>query len=78
MYLIIHLESVEAVFSLELFDTIENPTYWSAQTNTTLTLGTARSLLWPGYIGYTFFNRPAFGGVYCGNGLKQAELAFFL
>jgi hypothetical protein len=66
------------VFSLELFDAIENPSYWSAQTNTTLTLGTVRSLLWPGYISYTFFNRPAFGGVYYGNGTKQAELAFFL
>lgn len=73
-----YLESVEAVFSFELFDKIENPSFWSAQLNTTQTLGTVRSLLWPGYVSYSFLNKNAFGGVYYGNGLKQTELPFYL
>ena len=71
-------ESAEAVFSLDLLDKIANPTFWSAQTNTTLTWGTARSLLWPGYLSYMSFKRPCFGGIYFGCGMKQTELPFFV
>ncbi len=73
-----NLESVEAIFEYRLFDQLENISFWSNQVNTTHTIGTVRSLLWPGYIAYTFFNKNIFGGVYVGNGLKQVELAFYL
>jgi hypothetical protein len=73
-----YLESVEAVFSLDLFDCVDHPFFWSAQLNSTQTLGTVRSLLWPGYLAYCSFARGAFGGVYVGNGLKQGELAFWV
>ena len=70
-YSLPYKESVEAVFSFDLFDRIENPSLWSAQPNTALSWGTVRSLLWPGYLAYVSFKRPCFGGVYYGNGLKQ-------
>lgn len=72
------IESVEAVFSPELFDKVENPSYWSAQPNLSQTLVTVRSLLWPGYVAYGWVNRQSFGGGYFGNGLKQVELPFYI
>lgn len=66
------------MFTFDIFDKVGNPTFWSAQLNTMQSLGTARSLLWPGYISYSLFNNKAFGGVYYGNGLKQTELPFYL
>lgn len=66
-----YLESPEAVFSFEIFDKVENKTFWSVQLNTLQSLGTVRSLVWPGYISYCLFNNRVFGGVYYGNGLKQ-------
>jgi hypothetical protein len=69
---------VEAIFSFDLFDPIQNAYFWSAQVNTSQSIGTARSFLWPGYIAYVFFNRTVFGGVYNGNGIKQTELAFYV
>jgi radial spoke head protein 9 len=37
-----------------------------------------RSLLWPGYSFYHTPGTPYFGGVYIGDGIKQADLAFLL
>lgn len=68
----VNSESAEAIFSFELFDPIQNPYFWSVQVNTSQSFGTVRSLLWPGYIAYSFFNKNTFGGVYNGNGIKQA------
>lgn len=69
---------MEAIFSFDLFDRVQNPYFWSAQVNTSQTLGTVRSFLWPGYLAYVFFNKALFGGVYYGNGIKQTELPFYV
>lgn len=71
-------EGVDAVFSYDILDPVSRQTAWSAQRNLTQSLGTVRSLLWPGYVAYAFFGRNAFGGVYFGNGLKQTELEFYV
>ncbi len=66
------------MFKFDFFDKIQNTLFWSLQVNTMETIGTARSLLWPGYVGYNFFNRKIFGGIYFGNGLKQVDLPFYI
>lgn len=75
---IINSESVDSVFNFDFFDKIENQTYWTILVNSSQTLGTIRSLVWPGYLGYHFFGKKTFGGLYFGNGLKQVDLPFYL
>lgn len=66
------------MFTFEIMDKVENKSLWSAQLSTTESVGTARSLQWPGYLSYCLLNSNVFGGVYVGNGLKQVELPFYL
>ena len=72
------LEGTQSIFRDDIFDKIENQTFWSIQPNTESNLITARSFLWPGYLAYLSTSRNVFGGVYFGNGIKNVDLPFYI
>ena len=77
----IMLETNHSVFREDIFDCIteDNPKgAWSIQTDTSGTIITVRSLLWPGYVAYNVVGTGEFGGIYFGDGLKNKDLPFML
>ena len=74
----IFLESTQSIFRSDIFDPIENISFWSIQSNTENNLISVRSLLWQGYVSYVFTKRNIFGAIYFGNGLKNADLPFYI
>jgi radial spoke head protein 9 len=75
------VETDEAIFSVDILDSIENDPVkcsWSIQLDPTKTICNVRSLLWPGYFAVHKSNTNLYGGCYIGNGMKNAELPFMV
>ena len=75
------LETNESVFRDDIFDPIQQDTpksAWALQVDSSGTVATVRSLLWPGYVAYNVTGTNLFGGVYLGDGVKNKDLAFML
>lgn len=51
---------------------------WSVQADTTGAISIVRSLLWHGYVAFHKLGTQTYGGVYIGNGVKNADLPFML
>jgi len=71
----------DALFHYNFLDPIEKDLpkgCWSVQVDSSKTIATIRSLLWPGYISYHRANSAIFGGVYIGSGVKNFDLPFLL
>ena len=71
----------EAVFSDNFLDEVsaDKPNFcWSIIKDTTQTVSTLRSQLWPGYYAYHRANTPIFGSVYIGDGIKNIDLPFMI
>ncbi len=51
---------------------------WSVHTDFSGENVTIRNLEWPGYLGYHQAGTPLYGGVYIGDGTKNADLAFMI
>ena len=71
----------EAVYSNDFLDDVsaDQPNHsWSIIKDTTQTVATLRSQLWPGYYGYHRSNTPIFGSVYIGDGIKNIDLPFMI
>lgn len=75
------LDRDDALFSYDFLDPIvkDQPRgCWCVQVDSSGTLSSVRSLLWPGYFAYHQANTTQFGGVYLGDGIKNSDLAFML
>lgn len=75
------IESAGSVFREDIFDPIieDKPKgSWSIQIDSSKTIATIKSLLWPGYVAYNVLGTKKFGGAYFGDGLKNKELTFML
>ena len=71
----------EAVFSEDFLDDVnaDKPNFcWSIIKDTTGTLATLRSQLWPGYYGFQRCNTHIYGSVYIGDGIKNIDLPFMI
>ena len=71
----------EAVFSNEFLDDVsaDKPNFcWSIIKDTTQSVATLRSQLWPGYYGFQRSNTPIYGSVYIGDGIKNIDLPFMI
>lgn len=71
----------EAVYSDEFLDDVsaDLPKFcWSIIKDTTQTVATLRSQLWPGYYGFHRSNTPIYGSVYIGDGIKNIDLPFMI
>jgi hypothetical protein len=69
----------KAVFDFEFLDNIlDDPIKdsWSIHVDSTETISTLRSLVWPGYFAYCKANTDQFGGVYIGYGIKNIDIPF--
>ena len=51
---------------------------WSIVADTSKTVATLRSQLWPGYFAYHRVKTPVFGSVYIGDGMPNVNLPFML
>ena len=51
---------------------------WSIIKDSTQTVATLRSQLWPGYYGYHRANTAIYGSVYIGDGIKNIDLPFMI
>lgn len=75
------LDRDDALFSFDFFDDLEQDVprgQWSIQFDLSNRIVSIRSLLWPGYTSFHMCNSKLFGGVYIGNGLKNADLPFLI
>ena len=75
------VESTESVFRYDIFDPLMNDKpngAWSVQVDPSETIGTVKSLLWPGYVSYSVSGTNQFGGAYFGDGMKNKDLTFML
>jgi radial spoke head protein 9 len=73
------VESDESIFRFDFLDSIANDRVvgsWSAQLDSTKQIVNLRSLLWPGYFAIHKANSSLYFGVYIGEGIRNAELAF--
>ena len=71
----------EAVFSSEFLDDVsaDKPNFcWSIIKDTTQTVATLRSQLWPGYYSYHRIATPIYGSVYIGDGIRNIDLPFMI
>ena len=71
----------EAVYSDDFLDNVseDKPRHcWSIIKDTTGTVATLRSQLWPGYFAYHRSNTPIYGSVYIGEGIKNIDLPFMI
>ena len=69
----------KAVFDFEFLDNITDDAIkdsWSIHVDSTKTISTLRSLVWPGYFAYCKANSDQFGGVYFGYGIKNIDIPF--
>ena len=69
----------KAVFDFEFLDSIiDDPIKdsWSIHVDSTKTVSTLRSLVWPGYFAFCKANTDQFGGVYMGYGIKNIDIPF--
>ena len=69
----------KAVFDFEFLDSIvDDPIKdsWSIHVDSTRTISSLRSLVWPGYFAYCKANSNEFGGVYFGYGIKNIDIPF--
>jgi len=71
----------EAIFTDSFLDDVsaDKPNLcWSIIKDTTQTVATLRSQLWPGYYGFHRSNTPIYGSVYIGDGIKNIDLPFMI
>ena len=69
------------IFLLDFLDPLDQDApqgSWAIHTDASKTQVNIRSLLWPGYVGFHRVGTSKFGGVYVGDGLKNADLPFML
>lgn len=69
----------KAIFDFDFLDSISDDPIkgsWSIHVDSTKTISTLRSLIWPGYFAYHNANSNLFGGVYIGYGIKNIDIAF--
>ena len=69
----------KAVLDFEFLDSIvDDPIKdsWSIHVDSTRTISSLRSLVWPGYFAYCKANCDQFGGVYFGYGIKNVDIPF--
>ena len=69
----------KAIFDFEFLDNIADDPIrdsWSIHVDSTKTISTLRSLVWPGYFAYCKANNDQFGGVYFGYGIKNIDIPF--
>ena len=69
----------KAVLDYEFLDNIADDPIkdtWSIHVDSTKTISTLRSLVWPGYFAYCKSNSDQFGGVYIGYGIKNIDIPF--
>ena len=69
----------KAVLDFEFLDSIvDDPIKdsWSIHVDSTKTISSLRSLVWPGYFAYCKANSNEFGGVYFGYGIKNVDIPF--
>ena len=69
----------KAVLDFEFLDSIvDDPIKdsWSIHVDSTRTISSLRSLIWPGYFAYCKANSNEFGGVYFGYGIKNIDIPF--
>ena len=69
----------KAVLDFEFLDSIvDDPIKdsWSIHVDSTRTISSLRSLVWPGYFAYCKANSNEFGGVYFGYGIKNIDIPF--
>ena len=69
----------KAVLDFEFLDSIADDPIkdsWSIHVDSTKTISTLRSLVWPGYFAYCKANSDQFGGVYIGYGIKNVDIPF--
>ena len=75
------IQRLEAVYTDTFLDPVadDKPNQcWSIISDTTQSVSTLRSQLWPGYYGYHRCNTPIYGSVYIGDGIKNIDLPFML
>lgn len=75
------VESDESVFRDDIFDPVTDDKpkgAWCVQVDSSKSVGTVRSLLWPGYVAYNETGTGKFGGAYFGDGIKNKDLAFMI
>ena len=71
----------EAVFADNFLDDVEadKPNHcWSIIKDSTQTVATLRSQLWPGYYGFHRANTSIYGSVYIGDGIRNIDLPFMI
>ena len=71
----------DAIFRQDFLESIAQDEIrgsWSVQPDTTKSQAIIKSLLWPGYYAYHKLKSKIFGGVYIGDGIKNADLPFML
>ena len=69
----------KAIFDFEFLDSITDDPIkdsWSIHVDSTKTISTLRSLVWPGYFAFCKANTDQFGGVYIGYGIKNIDIPF--
>jgi len=71
----------DAIFSFNFLDSIDKDNVkgsWSLQLDSTKTISSIRSLLWPGYFAFHKANSKAFGSIYIGFGIRNTEFSFMI
>ena len=69
----------KATFDFNFLDNIqEDPLKdcWSIQVNSSKTVSSIRSIIWPGYYAYHKSHSEMFGGVYIGYGIRNTDISF--
>ena len=69
----------KAVLDFEFLDSIADDPIkdsWSIHVDSTRTVSSLRSIVWPGYFAYCKANSDQFGGVYIGYGIKNVDIPF--
>ena len=71
----------DAVFQPDFLDEVSTDTptgVWSIQKDSNGKCAVIRNHMWAGYTAYHVAGTNSFGGVYVGDGLKNADLAFMI
>lgn len=71
----------QAVYNPNFLDSVgeDRPMQaWSIVADTSKTVATLRSQLWPGYFAYHRVKTPVYGSVYIGDGMPNVNLPFML